>query len=62
MAGQAVKAVPDPVQQAGGDQARQDDPWRVDDVQIADAQQPFWLARSRMRWVWVSTGMFRFIY
>jgi len=39
MTGQAIEAAPDPVQQASGDQARQDDPGRVDGVQIAGAQQ-----------------------
>ena len=39
MVGQAVQATPDPVQQASGGQARQNDPGRVDGVQIARAQQ-----------------------
>ena len=39
MVRQAVEATPDPVQQASGGQARQDDPGRVDGVQIAGAQQ-----------------------
>ena len=38
---QAVQTTPDLLQQASGGQARQDDPGRVDGVQIAGAQQPF---------------------
>jgi hypothetical protein len=40
MAGWAVQATPDPVQQTSGGQACQDDPGHVDGVQIAGAQQP----------------------
>ena len=37
---QAVQTTPNPFQQTGGGQALQDDPGRIDGVQIAGAQQP----------------------
>jgi hypothetical protein len=37
---QAVEATSDLLQQTSGGQARQDDPGRIDGVQIAGAQQP----------------------
>jgi hypothetical protein len=40
MIGQAVETAPDPVQKTSSGQARQDDPGRIDGVQIAGAQQP----------------------
>ncbi|OJX02320.1 MAG: hypothetical protein BGO72_01065 [Burkholderiales bacterium 70-64] len=36
----AVEAASNPVQQTSGGEARQDNPWRTDGVQIDGAQQP----------------------
>ena len=46
MAGQAIEAAPDLVQQASSGQPRQDDPGRVNGVQIAGAQQPLLAGQS----------------
>ena len=44
---QAVQATPNPLQQASGGQARQDNPGRIDRVQIAGAKQSFLADKSQ---------------